>query len=62
MYAREQLFTETQRKRIARHDARERIYENGTIAAAVMVLAAVAAVICANSVKNPSDGVRQNHK
>ena len=45
----EQLFTETQRKRIARHDVWERITENGTIAAAVMVLAAIAAVVCANS-------------
>lgn len=49
MDAREQLFTETQRKRIERHDIWERISENGTIAAAVMVLAAIAAVVCANS-------------
>lgn len=45
----EQLFTETQRKRIERHDVIERITENGTVAAAVMVLAAIAAVICANT-------------
>ena len=49
MDARQQLFTETQRKRIARHDVLERISENGTIAAAVMVFAAIAAVICANT-------------
>lgn len=49
MDAREQLFNETQRKRIARRDIWERISENGTIAAAVMVVAAIAAVICANS-------------
>lgn len=57
MDAREQLFNETQRKRIARRDVRERIYENGTIAAAVMVLAAVAAVFCANS-----DAYEQVHR
>ena len=49
MDARQQLFTEAQRKRIARHDVLERITENGTIAAAVMVLAAIAAVVCANT-------------
>lgn len=49
MDAREQLFNETQRKRIERRDIWERISENGTIAAAVMVVAAIAAVICANS-------------
>ena len=49
MDAREQLFTEKQRKRIERHDTWERIFENGTVAAAVMVLAAIAAVICANT-------------
>ena len=49
MDAREQLFTEAQRKRFERHDIWERIAENGTISAAVMVLAAVAAVICANT-------------
>ena len=49
MDAREQLFTDTQRKRFERHDIWERITENGTISAAVMVLAAVAAVICANT-------------
>lgn len=49
MDAREQLFNETQRKRIERCDIWERISENGTIAAAVMVVAAIAAVICANS-------------
>lgn len=49
MDAREQLFNETQRKRIERRDIWERISKNGTIAAAVMVVAAIAAVICANS-------------
>lgn len=49
MDAREQLFNETQRKRIERRDIWERISENGTIAAAVMVVAAIAAVVCANS-------------
>lgn len=49
MDAREQLFNETQRKRIERRDIWERISENGTIAAAVMVVAGIAAVICANS-------------
>lgn len=49
MDSREQLFTEKQRKRIARHDVWARVLENGTVAAAVMVLAAVAAVICANT-------------
>lgn len=49
MDAREQLFNEAQRKRIERRDIWERISENGTIAAAVMVVAAIAAVICANS-------------
>lgn len=49
MDAREQLFNETQRKRIERRDIWERISEKGTIAAAVMVVAAIAAVICANS-------------
>lgn len=46
---RSQLFSETQRRRLDRRDMRERITENGTVAAAVMVLAAVAAVICANT-------------
>lgn len=49
MDAHEKLFTEAQRRRIRLHDMWERISENGTIAAAVMVLAAVAAVVCANS-------------
>ena len=49
MDAREQLFTEKQRKRIERLDTWQRIFENGTVAAAVMVLAAIAAVICANT-------------
>ena len=49
MEVRESLFTETQRKRLDRRNAWERITENGTIAAAVMVLAAIAAVICANT-------------
>lgn len=47
--AREQLFTETQRKRLDRRDTWQRITENGTISAAVMVIAAIAAVICANT-------------
>ena len=47
--ARERLFNARQRKRFERHDIWERITENGTISAAVMVLAAVAAVICANT-------------
>ncbi len=49
MDAREQLFTEKQRKRIERRDTWQRISENGTVSAAVMVLAAVVAVICANT-------------
>lgn len=49
MEAREQLFNDIQRKRIERHETWERIAENGTISAAVMVLAALAAVICANT-------------
>ena len=49
MEVRESLFTETQRKRLDRRNAWERITENGTIAAAVMGLAAIAAVICANT-------------
>ena len=49
MDAHEQLFTEAQRRRIRRYDVWGRITENGTIAAAVMVLAAIAAVACANS-------------
>ena len=49
MDTREQLFYDRERKRLERHDLWERITENGTISAAVMVLAAVAAVICANS-------------
>lgn len=44
-----QLFTDVQRKRIERHDVMERITENGTISASVMVLAAIAAVVCANT-------------
>ena len=47
--AREQLFNQTQRKRFERHDIWERIADNGTISAAVMVLAAAAAVVCANT-------------
>ena len=38
-----------ERKRFERHDIWERIAENGTISAAVMVFAAIAAVICANT-------------
>ena len=49
MDAREQLFTERQRKLLARHDLWERVTGNGTISAAVMVLAALAAVACANT-------------
>ncbi|MDY2777246.1 MAG: Na+/H+ antiporter NhaA [Collinsella sp.] len=49
MEARDKLFADAQRRRIERRDAWERITENGTIAAALMVLAAVAALICANS-------------
>ena len=49
MDAREQLFTEKQRKRIERRDTWQRIFENGTVAAPVMVLAAIAAVICAST-------------
>ena len=43
------LFNETQRKRIKRRYAYEVITENGTVLAAVMVIAAIAAVICANT-------------
>ena len=43
------LFNETQRKRIKRRYAYEVITENGTVSAAVMVIAAIAAVICANT-------------
>lgn len=46
---REKLFTERQLKRITRHDIWEQISENGTISAAVMVFAALAAIICANT-------------
>lgn len=45
----EQLFNVRERKRFERHDIWERIAENGTISAAVMVFAAIAAVICANT-------------
>lgn len=49
MNTRETLFSEAQRKQLGRRDLWDRITGNGTIAAAVMVAAAVAAVICANS-------------
>ena len=49
MAATEQLFNTRERKRFERHDIWERIAENGTISAAVMVIAAIAAVICANT-------------
>ena len=44
MAATEQLFNTRERKRFERHDIWERIAENGTISAAVMVFAAIAAV------------------
>ena len=44
-----QIVDATQRKYFERRRFFERIFENGTISAAVMVLAAVAAVICANT-------------
>ncbi len=47
--AREQLFNDAQRKQLERHDLWDRVTSNGTISAAVMVLAAVAAVVCANT-------------
>ena len=49
MAATEQLFNVRERKRFERHDIWERIAENGTISAAVMAFAAIAAVICANT-------------
>ena len=49
MNTREQLFNETQRKRLERHDLWDRVTSNGTISAAVMVVAAAAAVVCANT-------------
>ena len=49
MAAPEQLFNVRERKRFERHDIWERIAENGTISAAVMVIAAIAAAICANT-------------
>ncbi|MBE6469735.1 MAG: Na+/H+ antiporter NhaA [Coriobacteriaceae bacterium] len=45
----EQLFDQRQRKRLRRRSTYEKITENGTISAAVMVLAAVLAVFCANT-------------
>ena len=42
MAATEQLFNVRERKRFERHDIWERIAENGTISAAVMVFAAIA--------------------
>ena len=49
MAATEQLFNVRERKRFERHDIWERIAENGTISAAVMVFAAIAAVRPAGS-------------
>lgn len=46
----DQLFDAAQRKRLERHDLWDRVTSNGTISAAVMVLAAIAAVVCANTV------------
>ena len=45
----EQLFDAAQRKRLERHDLWDRVTSNGTISAAVMVLAAIAAIVCANT-------------
>lgn len=45
----DQLFDTAQRKRLERHDLWDRVTSNGTISAAVMVLAAIAAVVCANT-------------
>ena len=45
----DQLFDAAQRKRLERHDLWDRVTSNGTISAAVMVLAAIAAVVCANT-------------
>ena len=44
-----QIVDATQRKYFEQQRLVERISENGTISAAVMVLAAVAAVVCANT-------------
>ena len=49
MAAPEQLFNVRERKRFERHDIWERITENGTITAAGMLIAAIAAVSCANT-------------
>ena len=43
------LMSDEQRLRIERRSALERITSNGTISACVMILAAIAAVICANT-------------
>ena len=45
----DQLFDAAQRKRLERHDLWDQVTSNGTISAAVMVLAAIAAVVCANT-------------
>lgn len=45
----DQLFDAAQRKRLERHDLWDRVTSSGTISAAVMVLAAIAAVVCANT-------------
>lgn len=45
----DQLFDAAQRKRLERQDLWDRVTSNGTISAAVMVLAAIAAVVCANT-------------
>ena len=43
------LISSRQRRRLERRSVLERITSNGTIAAAVMIVAAVAAVVCANT-------------
>lgn len=47
--AKPRLISDRQRRRLERRSVVERITSNGTIAAAVMIVAAVAAVICANT-------------
>ena len=43
------LISETQRKRLEKRRLFSKVTSNGTVAAAVMVLAAIAAVVCANT-------------
>ena len=62
MAATEQLFNVRERKRFERHDIWERIAENGTISAAVMVFAAIAAVICALYVCSAVNRIAENVK